>query len=345
MTILLIGMHRSGTSAITRLIGDMGAYIGNDLLEASPDNPHGFWERNDVLAINRAILKSQNCNWFTVERFDSSRPLPAELHAPMQAIADELSAHAPFVVKDPRFCLTLPYWLSYLSPHRGEIERGALAAHTYPLASTLTFARTLRKEMTNAERKLWQNLRREQLGVKFRKQHPVGNYIADFACLEKKIIIELDGGQHNEERAMIHDQTRTTFLNSQGYEVLRFWNNDVLDNIDGVMETIKQQLGKPAPSLTLPLRGRELVIVFANRDPAAIADSLLRRNQIPPVQGHALWEKYMEHARDNTRSLTVIACQFEELLATPAQTADALHTALSEHVPNLSKCDGSSIYS
>ena len=128
MTILILGMHRSGTSAITRLVGDMGAYIAPDalLLPTTDDNPQGFWERKDVLAINRALLSAQNCNWYHIEGFDNTRPPPPELRKPMQACINELSAHASFVVKDPRFCLTLPYWLNSLPPssprRRGSIR-------------------------------------------------------------------------------------------------------------------------------------------------------------------------------------------------------------------------------
>ncbi|MDX2074579.1 MAG: sulfotransferase [Alphaproteobacteria bacterium] len=116
MTIFVLGMHRSGTSAITRLIADMGAYIGaeDEMLPPNPDNPQGFWERGDVLAINRAIMQAQHCNWYTVEHFDSRQPLPPALQRPLQACAATLAAHSPFVVKDPRFCLTLPYWLPHV---------------------------------------------------------------------------------------------------------------------------------------------------------------------------------------------------------------------------------------
>lgn len=110
--IFILGMHRSGTSAITRLVADMGAYLGPEslLLAPSADNPAGFWERKDVLNLNRALLAAQGCNWQQVEGFNSTRSAPPELHEPMQACARQLSSHAPFVVKDPRFCLTLPYW-------------------------------------------------------------------------------------------------------------------------------------------------------------------------------------------------------------------------------------------
>jgi hypothetical protein len=114
MQIIVLGMHRSGTSAITRLIALMGAHAGapEELLPADADNPKGFWERRDVLACNRELLRLNGCVWHRTERWDDEHlaPTPPALLAQMQAIAAELSAHTPCVVKDPRFCLTLPYW-------------------------------------------------------------------------------------------------------------------------------------------------------------------------------------------------------------------------------------------
>ena len=98
-------------------------------------------------------------------------------------------------------------------------------------------ARELRPNQTEAEARLWRVLRDRQLvGAKFRRQAPLGPYIADFACLAAKLIVELDGGQHadNEEA----DAERTTWLVGRGFRVLRFWNNDVLANSDGVLEEI-----------------------------------------------------------------------------------------------------------
>ena len=132
------------------------------------------------------------------------------------------------------------------SPHRGEDGRGALVAHNYPLDQALKNARALRKTMTDAEIFLWQLLRREQFGVKFRKQHPVGRYIADFACLNLKIIIELDGGQHADDVRVRRDAERTRFLESQGFQVLRFWNHDVMENTEAVVETIYRAV-TPSP--------------------------------------------------------------------------------------------------
>ena len=102
--------------------------------------------------------------------------------------------------------------------------------------STKHKAVQLRKNPTPAERKLWSRIRRDQLGVTFRRQHAVGNFIPDFVCIEKKLIIELDGSQHLEQQE--YDEERTKYLNSLGYKVIRFWNNDVMKNMDGVIAAI-----------------------------------------------------------------------------------------------------------
>jgi very-short-patch-repair endonuclease len=102
---------------------------------------------------------------------------------------------------------------------------------------TLGHARSLRREMTDTERLLWKHLRGGQLGgMKFRRQHPIPPYIADFCCIEDKLIIELDGSQHSEQA----DAVRTAFLESQGWQVMRFWDNDVLTQVEAVVEAIWQ---------------------------------------------------------------------------------------------------------
>ena len=109
-------------------------------------------------------------------------------------------------------------------------------------------ARQLRAQGTDAEQTLWRCLRARQLnGHKFRRQHPIGPYIADFACVEARWVIELDGGQHAWEEAQLYDGHRTRFLQSQGWQVLRFWNHDVLTQIAGVLQAIAQALGHPHP--------------------------------------------------------------------------------------------------
>jgi len=99
-------------------------------------------------------------------------------------------------------------------------------------------ARTLRKQQTDAEKLLWSQLRNRQLeGCKFRQQQPIGPYIADFLSLEPKLIIELDGGQHTEQQD--EDSKRTRYLQVLGYRVLRFWNHEVLNDLDAVLEAIR----------------------------------------------------------------------------------------------------------
>ena len=104
------------------------------------------------------------------------------------------------------------------------------------------YARDLRKNLTDAEERLWQLLRKKQLGVRFRRQVPLGKYILDFACFDPKIIIEIDGGQHADPRAELYDQQRTAWLESHGYKILRFWNNEVLGEIENVVEEILKNI-------------------------------------------------------------------------------------------------------
>ncbi len=109
-------------------------------------------------------------------------------------------------------------------------------------------AKQLRSNSTDAERNLWAHIRNRRLeGWKFRRQLPVGRFIVDFACAELRIIVEIDGGQHAEQ--IIYDLNRTKILQSKGYKVVRFWNNEVLGNIEGVLEAL---------TLTLSQREREL---------------------------------------------------------------------------------------
>ena len=108
-----------------------------------------------------------------------------------------------------------------------------------------TFARTLRKNPTDAEKHLWFRLRGNRLGgFRFRRQHPVGPYIADFACLQPRLVVELDGGQHMDSA---HDKRRDAFLRRQGYVVLRFWNNDVLGQTEDVLTAILEALSAGGP--------------------------------------------------------------------------------------------------
>ncbi len=103
----------------------------------------------------------------------------------------------------------------------------------------IPLAKRFRKKMTDAEFKLWKHLRNKQLVVKFRRQSPIGNYIVDFVSFKSKLVIEIDGGQHARSN---DDKSREKWLTSQGFKVLRFWNNDVLENIEGVLDKIRGML-------------------------------------------------------------------------------------------------------
>ena len=128
----------------------------------------------------------------------------------------------------------------------------------HPVDGAGTRARTLRQNTTEAERRVWQILRLHQMkGYKFRRQVPIGRYIADFVCHEARLIVEIDGGQH--DRSSPREAERSGFLQDQGYRILRFWNNEVLANLDGVHETIAADLGGITPTQTLPHQGGGLL--------------------------------------------------------------------------------------
>jgi very-short-patch-repair endonuclease len=114
-----------------------------------------------------------------------------------------------------------------------------------------SFARGLRQRQTDAERRIWSRLRGRRLfGCKFRRQHPVGPYFADFACIEIGLVIELDGGQHAAKRAQIHDVVRSDVLAGYGLEVMRFWDNDVLRQTDTVIAAIARKVKALTPTLS-----------------------------------------------------------------------------------------------
>jgi very-short-patch-repair endonuclease len=115
------------------------------------------------------------------------------------------------------------------------------------LGKAIERARSFRKNPTDAETAVWQKIRAHQLGWKFRRQVSVGIYIVDFLCLDLKVIVEIDGGQHVDNKK---DEVRTSFLNNLGYKVIRFWNNEVLENMEGVLSTL---------TLTLSQREREKI--------------------------------------------------------------------------------------
>ena len=128
-------------------------------------------------------------------------------------------------------------------------------------------ARELRKNPTDAERLLWQKLRYWQIdGCKFRRQQPLGGYIVDFICLHKRLIVELDGGQHALQAD--YDKERDGWVRDQGFAVLRFWNNDVIENINGVTEVIAQNL-KSTPFLNPSPQGGRRKSAGRKRAPQA----------------------------------------------------------------------------
>ena len=124
----------------------------------------------------------------------------------------------------------------------------------YPVDGARERARALRRQMTEAERRIWQILRsRRMSGNKFRRQVPIGLYIADFVCHEARLIVEIDGGQH--DRSPQGEATRSRFLESEGYRILRFWNSEILANLDGVHAMICHALGCVTPTQPSPIKG------------------------------------------------------------------------------------------
>ena len=116
----------------------------------------------------------------------------------------------------------------------------ALRAKAHPSELQTGNARRLRRNATDVENTLWYRLRNRQIdGAKFRRQEPILNFTADFVCHEKRLIVELDGGQHAEST---RDARRDLMLQQAGFRVLRFWNNDVTENMDGVLERIREAL-------------------------------------------------------------------------------------------------------
>ena len=150
------------------------------------------------------------------------------------------------------------------SPRKGEVGPQARVGIDRRFSRTrdkTKRAQALRRDMTDAERKLWSALRgRQMAGLSFRRQHPVGDYVLDFYCPKLKLGFELDGGQHGFEAQARRDARRTAMLESRGIKVLRFWNNELTENFAGVLETIHHEVrasgnGGSTPTPTLPLSG------------------------------------------------------------------------------------------
>ncbi|MBI2552515.1 endonuclease domain-containing protein [Candidatus Uhrbacteria bacterium] len=126
--------------------------------------------------------------------------------------------------------------------------------------SLAPLAKDLRKNSTFAERLLWRHLKSKQVqGLKFRRQEPIGRYIVDFVCFAKKVVIELDGGQHGQEKLRAADKSRDEWLKDQGFTVLRFWNDEIMQNMEGVGEEIMRYcLAAPSPNPSHQGRGIDL---------------------------------------------------------------------------------------
>jgi len=139
-------------------------------------------------------------------------------------------------------------FLRFPPPLWGRVRVGGVAGGQNTAGEKMNhaFARQLRKNMTDAEQRVWYKLRHRQIdNCKFRRQAPIGTYIVDFVCFERKLVVEVDGSQHAERE--LKDLERTQWLNSQGFRVLRFWNHEVFEDGDWVIDTIAEALQNMAP--------------------------------------------------------------------------------------------------
>ena len=147
-----------------------------------------------------------------------------------------------------------------------------------------TFARSMRAAPTDAEAVIWRQLRAHRfVGNKFKRQQPIGKYIVDFVCFEAKLVVEVDGGQHNESVA---DSIRDAWLESQGFVVLRFWNNEVMQNLEGVLMRILELLA-PSPQ-PLSHEGRGAKSASSNADASFASLSPRGRGWSRGFEAHAL---------------------------------------------------------
>ena len=165
MQIIILGMHRSGTSALTRLVNMMGAYFGPDGVStgANEENPKGFWERRDIRNLNDDLLASLGCDWHRASSFDRERIPPdalAEFDERARVIVQDLDEHQSWVVKEPRFCLTLPLWRRHLErpvaviPYRGplQVARSLEVRNGFPRAVGIAlWERYIRSALTASE--------------------------------------------------------------------------------------------------------------------------------------------------------------------------------------------------
>ena len=200
----------------------------------------------------RALFKSWFVDFDPVHAKAALKRHAPSHHSPLQARDETATAHGR--LSSP------PVSPSHHSPLEGESarqghspqsSRWGVVRRGYP-RHALTAARTLRRNRTDAEGLLWHYLRNKQLaGYRFRRQQPIGPYIVDFACLSRKVLIELDGGQHAEQTS--RDEKRDAFLRARGYRVLRFWNTEVFENCFGVLERVYEAVaGDPPPQSPAP---------------------------------------------------------------------------------------------
>lgn len=169
-------------------------------------------------------------------------------NSPQPRVGESASANSSLATTAGTTLTNSPLPLAGEGRGRGQTERSQKAR-------TLLRAKALRSNQTEAEARLWYHLRAHRfMGLKFKRQKPVGRYIVDFLCEERQLIVELDGGQHGEQAS--YDQRRDAWLRSQGYIVLRFWNHDVMQQLDAVLEQIRCAVSAgPSPLAPLPLAG------------------------------------------------------------------------------------------
>jgi len=143
-------------------------------------------------------------------------------------------------------------------PDQGEVRWGLAVRPTECTGKQVhRVARMPRRSATPAEKRLWNCIRAGQLGgFQFRRQFPIGGFIVDFCCRVRRLVIELDGSQHADAAGVTEDRERTRLIAARGYNVMRFWNEDILSNLDGVLEQVFAELGQPPPNLPL-VRGRD----------------------------------------------------------------------------------------
>ncbi len=221
---------------------------------------------------------------------DENTPLCPSDISPARGADD---CRAFFTLRKGEYANLTPEVFAPLAGEMSEGQRGVKEInHRYYAPYIKEFSRKMRKEMTPQEVKLWQLIRKEKLGVKFRRQFAIDNkYIADFVCLEKRIIIEIDGGQHS---GNFNDVQRTFYLNKQNFRVIRFWNNEIDSNIEGCINFLKREIDTPlCPSDISPARG-------ANAAAGDLGINTPLRHSVPlPPQGGQMTAALSDETSDS----------------------------------------------